>query len=338
MSAKISPSPPLYTKVLVYCALQAAFVSFLFAYYDVEAGRLIRPVFDWLIEKVEEVPVAKSAIDTVKSVVSVNEPTENEDVQRPRKKISKPKEAINEKKLDLGDDVSYLPVFSREQLALFDGSRPSKDVYLALLGRVYNVQRGHKHYAPGGGYHFFAGKDATRAFVTGDFSDEGLTDDVSGLSHQDILGIKEWSNFYEKEYELIGLLQGTYYDSHGQATQRLREVLGMMEDAKLWKAAQTKESEVFPPCNSEWHKDSGGRVWCTSKSGGIHREWVGVPRKLFNPGAKTSRCACVKNFGPPLSVYPDRDEEGTRGDLSNPNLHEYPGCSPTSNSCKLQED
>uniref|UniRef100_A0A0M3I6Y2 Uncharacterized protein n=1 Tax=Ascaris lumbricoides TaxID=6252 RepID=A0A0M3I6Y2_ASCLU len=71
--------------------------------------------------------------------------------------------------------------------------------------------------------------------------------------------------------------------------------------------------------------------------GGIHREWTGVPRKLFNPGTKTSRCACVKNFGPPLSSYADVDEEGTRGDLDNPNLHEYPGCSPTSNSCKLQE-
>lgn len=45
----------------------------------------------------------------------------------------------------------------------------------------------------------------------------------------------------------------------------------------------------------------------------------------------------MKNFGPPLSSYADVDEEGTRGDLDNPNLHEYPGCSPTSNSCKLQE-
>ncbi|VDM47922.1 unnamed protein product [Toxocara canis] len=182
-----------------------------------------------------------------------------------------------------------------------------------------------------------SGRDATRAFVTGDFTESGLIDDVSGLSHQDILGIQEWSNFYEKEYELVGLLQGTYYDAEGHATPRLIEVMGMMEDAQLWKAAQTKEAEVFPPCNSEWHKDSGGRVWCTTKSGGIHREWTGVPRKLFNPGTKTSRCACVKNFGPPMSNYPNSDEKGTRGDLDNPNLHEYPGCSPTSNSCKNQE-
>lgn len=50
-----------------------------------------------------------------------------------------------------------LSILTKDQLALFDGSRPSKPVYLALLGRIYDVSKGRKHYAPGGGYHFFAG-------------------------------------------------------------------------------------------------------------------------------------------------------------------------------------
>lgn len=60
--------------------------------------------------------------------------------------------------------------------------------------------------------------------------------------------------------------------------------------------------QVFPPCNSEWKKDTGGRVWCSTKSGGVTRDWVGVPRIYTDPTARGSRCACVKNFGPGLSA------------------------------------
>lgn len=47
--------------------------------------------------------------------------------------------------------------YFREQLSFFDGRRPSKGTYLAILGRIYDVQKGVKHYGPSGGYHFFAG-------------------------------------------------------------------------------------------------------------------------------------------------------------------------------------
>lgn len=33
----------------------------------------------------------------------------------------------------------------------------------------------------------------------------------------------------------------------------------------MWKEKQITETEVFPPCNSEWQKKVGGRVWCTNK-------------------------------------------------------------------------
>uniref|UniRef100_A0A0N5AJZ3 Cytochrome b5 heme-binding domain-containing protein n=1 Tax=Syphacia muris TaxID=451379 RepID=A0A0N5AJZ3_9BILA len=221
-----------------------------------------------------------------------------------------------------------------EQLSLFDGSRPSKGVYLAILGRVYNVENGRKHYAPGGGYHFFAGRDATRAFVSGDFSEAGLVDDVTGFEYQDLLAVLDWINFYEKSYELIGVLRGRYYDKNGRPTEQLQVV----NKALRWKDLQAKETEIFPPCNSEWHSNVGGRVWCSSKSGGVHRDWIGVPRKLFSSSTKSYRCACVKNFGPPLSLSFSANEKGNRGDLDNPNLREYPGCKPTSNSCKLEKE
>lgn len=66
------------------------------------------------------------------------------------------------------------------QLALYDGSDPSLPIYLALNGTIIDVSSNPGIYGPGGGYHFFVGKDATRAFVTGCFQ-EDLTGDMTGV-------------------------------------------------------------------------------------------------------------------------------------------------------------
>jgi hypothetical protein len=47
-------------------------------------------------------------------------------------------------------------------------------------GDVYDVSANRRMYGPGGGYGFFSGRDAARAFVTGCFK-EDLTHDVRGL-------------------------------------------------------------------------------------------------------------------------------------------------------------
>lgn len=66
------------------------------------------------------------------------------------------------------------------QLAEYDGTDPKKPVYLALNGTIYDVSAGRKTYGPGGSYHFFAGRDAARAFITGCFA-EDLTPDLRGV-------------------------------------------------------------------------------------------------------------------------------------------------------------
>jgi predicted heme/steroid binding protein len=62
----------------------------------------------------------------------------------------------------------------------FDGSDPTKPIYLAINGTIYDVSAGRKHYGPGGSYHFFAGHDASRAFVTSCF-DTDLNPDMRGV-------------------------------------------------------------------------------------------------------------------------------------------------------------
>lgn len=66
------------------------------------------------------------------------------------------------------------------ELSRYDGTDPSLPIYVAVNGTIFDVSANPRMYGPGGGYHFFAGRDATRAFVTGCFA-EDLTDDMIGV-------------------------------------------------------------------------------------------------------------------------------------------------------------
>ncbi|EXJ90117.1 hypothetical protein A1O3_03186 [Capronia epimyces CBS 606.96] len=66
-----------------------------------------------------------------------------------------------------------------EQLALYNGTDPEKPIYLAINGTIFDVTAGKHTYGPGGSYEVFAGRDATRAFVTGCFL-EDRTGDLRG--------------------------------------------------------------------------------------------------------------------------------------------------------------
>ncbi|KHJ88502.1 cytochrome b5-like Heme/Steroid binding domain protein [Oesophagostomum dentatum] len=322
--------PALYTTTLVYVAVQVAFLSFLCSYYNYGIVNVTR----WTLDRLEEYEYTREKIKWIKEFWK--DTKDNMKIQ-PRKATVEDIKASNdlpvEAEVKLGNEMQIL---NAEQLALFDGSRASRPVYLAILGRIYNVDKGKKHYGKGGGYHFFAGRDATRAFVSGDFTEAGLVDNTDGLSHEDLLGIRDWVSFYEKDYKLVGVLIGRYYDANGNPTKELKDVLARMQTAAEWRQSKAAEAEVFPPCNSEWHQNSGGRVWCSMKSGGIQRDWAGVPRLLYDPNTKQQRCACVKNFGVGLS--PHGAKGNSRGDLDHPNLRQYPKCSPTANSCRLEND
>lgn len=47
-------------------------------------------------------------------------------------------------------------LISVEELALYDGVE-NKELYLSILGSVYDVSKGVKHYGPDGAYNFFIG-------------------------------------------------------------------------------------------------------------------------------------------------------------------------------------
>lgn len=71
-------------------------------------------------------------------------------------------------------------------------------------------------------------------------------------------------------------------------------------------------------------------------SGGIQRDWVGVPRKLYIAGYDGYRCVCVRITGPP-SDHLGSKEHNDRGDLDNPSLQEYKDCNPLFDWCLVKE-
>ena len=56
------------------------------------------------------------------------------------------------------------------ELTKYDGTDPTKPIYIAFEGLVYDVTTGKSFYAPGGTYHWLAGKDSTKdlALIGGD--------------------------------------------------------------------------------------------------------------------------------------------------------------------------
>jgi hypothetical protein len=91
-----------------------------------------------------------------------------------------------------------------------------------------------------------------------------------------------------------------------------------------WKADAAAEKAQWPPCNSRWAAGEGNRFWCTSRSGGPERGWVGYPRKMFKRGKPEEvQCTCAKE----KDVF-------SAGEVM---LELYPGCAAHADSCSLPE-
>ncbi|XP_052900351.1 neuferricin homolog [Anopheles moucheti] len=207
-------------------------------------------------------------------------------------------------------------ILTEAELSKFDG-KESDLLYLVILGHIYDVTQGFKHYGPGQSYHMFVGHDATRSFVTGEFKQYSTElSDVSALKEAELQQLFTWKEFYDKTYRYVGKLSGRYFDSLGHDTAYYRHVMD-----RAAKAKDSKENErEYPSCNVEWKLETGTRVWCTNRSGtGQERSWVGRPRKVVaddDDGAQSIQfCACVP------------------ADITSVQYLPFPGCETTAESC-----
>nr|KYP44224.1 putative steroid-binding protein 3 [Cajanus cajan] len=93
-----------------------------------------------------------------------------------------------------------------QQLSQYNGTDPSKPIYVAVKGRVYDVTTGKSFYGPGGPYAMFAGRDASRALAKMSKNDEDISPSLDGLSDKEIGVLNDWENKFQAKYPVVARL------------------------------------------------------------------------------------------------------------------------------------
>lgn len=189
---------------------------------------------------------------------------------------------------------SGVRVFTRSELKQFDGSDPSKPLLLVVLGEVFDVTEGERHYSKGQGYNVFIGQDASRAFHSGEF--DKVVEDVRDLSvsaMQDVIG---WRRFYRQHatYRFVGVVEGLYYDSNGEMTPALDEVNANEQKAEEVRRVEDALAKRYPNCNMKYTRAlEQTEIHCTPNEMGEAR----YPRTFHwtnkGTGAPAARCVCL---------------------------------------------
>ncbi|KAI1321180.1 hypothetical protein EDD11_007746 [Mortierella claussenii] len=95
-------------------------------------------------------------------------------------------------------------IFSHEELLLHDGIKEDQPIYVAIKGTVFDVTAKKAMYGPSGGYHCFAGRDASKALGKSSLNVEDCTADYSGLDEKELKTLNDWYSFFEKRYPIVG--------------------------------------------------------------------------------------------------------------------------------------
>lgn len=203
---------------------------------------------------------------------------------------------------------------------------PYRRVWLAVLGECFDVTLGAEYYVGDDGDYAscFPGRDASRAFTTGDFTPRGCVDDVEGLTGAQLAGVRSWATFMRDKYEYVGVVAGgRFYDADGRETETLARVKRKIAAHEASDARRRERALMFPDCSSSWSEADGGFVWCDADSDGAPRfprnETVRERVDAEDDDVETttvSRCAC----------YPDVGVSNARA--------LYPGCEMTSARCR----
>mmetsp|Transcript_11163 Transcript_11163/g.18230 ORF Transcript_11163/g.18230 Transcript_11163/m.18230 type:complete len:271 (-) Transcript_11163:34-846(-) len=214
-------------------------------------------------------------------------------------------------------------MFTKEELSKYDGEIYAGQRYLAILGQVFDVSSG-EFYTPKGGYGYFVGKDASRAFTSGKFEGHAQ-DEITDLTNSEIMTVVNWLQFYidHESYVYMGNVIGRYYDDGGNPTKDWEKILEVKEQHAVDMKKQGELEKLFPSCNSRWSQNDGSTVWCTDELVDHKTSSPLVPRLMFFEAHRATRCTCVE-----LNVA-----------VANTAKYKvYDGCDEKATTCKIVEN
>ncbi len=108
------------------------------------------------------------------------------------------------------------------------------------------------------------GRDGSRAYITGEFDEEGLIDNIEGFTPGQVADLDGWVKFYDKDYTFVGKLIARYYNKDGSQTKEWYKYQRALADKEKLDVETAKLKIKFPGCNSHWTQDEGGKVFCTT--------------------------------------------------------------------------
>lgn len=210
------------------------------------------------------------------------------------------------------DGVGEMLLLAKEELSVNEDPR----LLLSIVNHVFDVSAGAQFYGTGKPYGPFSGRDATRAFATGDFEAD-LIESAEGLSRDECSSILSWLGFYKKssKYHFVGYLKdGIYFDVHEDSSvERSSAFHDLIECAGALQEDATREK-----CLQKF--DFKLTVHTKRCSPG-----VSVPRRaLVSSGERDhfrEECICV-----PVAEADRKD------------VRPYLGCDPMAGHCQYEGD
>lgn len=98
--------------------------------------------------------------------------------------------------------------WTEEELAPYDGSQDEDGpILMAADGLVFNVWKGRNFYGPGGEYHLFAGRDATRLLAKTIVEEETPEMAAKPLNLAERAALAGWMFTFKNKYEVVGKLK-----------------------------------------------------------------------------------------------------------------------------------